>query len=75
MNPKSRNLSLEAMERGRKLGAATTSLKAREYYADVFPLLRELHDQKLSPTRIAERLNKNGHRLGVGEALQAPYKS
>lgn len=67
MNPKSRNLSAEAMVRGRKSGAAATRLKAREYYAEVMPLVRKLHDEGLLLAEIAAKLKDSGYKLRSGK--------
>lgn len=70
-NPRSRNLTTEAMRRGRARGAASTKAKAEEFYADMLPVIAELRDDGLTLAEVAEELTQAGYRLRSGKAWNA----
>ncbi len=71
MNPKSRNLSSDAMARGRRIGSRSTALKARKSYADITPVIQRLRDEGLSLSSIADRLNADGQSTRLGGRWRA----
>lgn len=71
-NPRSRNLSTEAMKLGRERGAAATRQKAKESYEDVVPIMRRLRAEGLSLAKIADKLNADGLPTRSGAVWRAP---
>jgi DNA invertase Pin-like site-specific DNA recombinase len=67
MNPKSRNLTRDAALRGAAAGAAATAAAAREFYADVQPIIKKLRGEGHSLAGVAQRLNDLGYRLRSGK--------
>lgn len=61
-NPRSRNLTQEAARKG----AHATAQRARQAYAGVLPIIREMRSQDRSMAEIAERLNTDGFRTQTG---------
>lgn len=62
MNPASRNLTLDAAQRG----AQATAQRAREASATVLPIVRDLRAQGLSLAKIADKLDSDGYRTQTG---------
>lgn len=61
-NPGSRNLTREAARKG----AEATAERARQAYAPVLPLVREMRSEGHSMAEIAKRLNERGFRTQTG---------
>jgi DNA invertase Pin-like site-specific DNA recombinase len=59
--PQCRNLTAAAVAKGNARSAESRARMAREAYADLAPLMRELRDKGLSLQAIAEELNRQGH--------------
>jgi len=68
-NPRSRNLTPEAMRRGRRRGAKATQAKAREAYAEIEPIAIRLRDQGCTLAEIADELNAAGYRTQTGNTF------
>lgn len=66
-NPRSRNLTPEAVERGRKKGTEATKERARTFYADAQRHALKLRDEGATLAEIAEELNDDGHRTQTGK--------
>lgn len=66
MNPKSRNLTPEAMERGRLHGGEATKKSAEDFYAPVLSMIRRLREEGLSFAAIASNLTAAGFSLRRG---------
>jgi DNA invertase Pin-like site-specific DNA recombinase len=62
LNPRSRNLTEEAMVLGRARGSEAMKQKVAERDAEVLPLIRDLRAQKWSLALIAGKLNHEGYR-------------
>ena len=60
-NPRCRNLSEEAMERGRRMAANARRKLADKGCEDVLPIIQELRASGLSLRAIAAKLNEEGH--------------
>ncbi|MGZ3506500.1 MAG: recombinase family protein [Vulcanimicrobiaceae bacterium] len=71
-NPSSRNLTPEAMVRGRQRGTVATKEWAREAYAEIVPLVRSMRDDDdLTLAEIADELTKAGYRTRTGKKWNA----
>ena len=62
-----RNLTPEARERGAKAAAEVRRAKATAAYADLAPIVRELHAKGLTQAAIADELNRQGHTTRRGK--------
>lgn len=59
--PQCRNLTQEARQRGANAAAVAIKAKANEAYADLVPIVAELHGKGLTQQAIANELNRLGH--------------
>lgn len=66
-NPRSRNLTDNAMELGRKHGAIAMATIAKAFYSDVSPQIRQLKESGSSLNEIAKALNSSGSALRSGK--------
>jgi DNA invertase Pin-like site-specific DNA recombinase len=65
--PQCRNLTPEAVARGRERAAEARAKAAAEAYADLLPILTELRGKGLSLQAIADELNAQGHTTRRGK--------
>jgi DNA invertase Pin-like site-specific DNA recombinase len=65
--PQCRNLTQEARQRGAKAAGESLRAKADEAYADLAPIVRELHAKGTTQAAIAAELNKLGHTTRRGK--------
>jgi DNA invertase Pin-like site-specific DNA recombinase len=68
--PQCRNLTNEAVARGRERSSAVRSAAAREAYADLLPEIQQLRRSGASLKAIANALNAKGHTTRRGKAWQ-----
>jgi len=62
-----RNLTQEARERGAKAAGESLRSKADDAYADLAPIVRDLHAKGFSLAAIADELNKQWHTTRRGK--------
>jgi DNA invertase Pin-like site-specific DNA recombinase len=70
-NPKSRNLTPEAVVRGQQRGAASTKANAAAAYAEMMPMVIELRADGLSYAEVAAHLTDAGFMSRTGKVLTA----
>jgi DNA invertase Pin-like site-specific DNA recombinase len=66
--PQCRNLTPEAIAKGRQHSATARARAASEAYADLAPTMKEWRTEGLTLEGIAERLNQQGHTTRRGRA-------
>jgi DNA invertase Pin-like site-specific DNA recombinase len=69
--PQCRNLTPEAVARGRQRSAEARAKAAAEAYADLAPLMAELRGKGLTLQAIADQLNGQGHTTRHGKPWNA----
>ncbi|HZZ78640.1 MAG TPA: recombinase family protein [Gemmataceae bacterium] len=69
--PECRNLTPEAVEKGRKRSIEARKRMASEAYSDLLPIIRDLRDAGKSLASIADELNQQGHCTRHGKAWSA----
>ena len=70
-HPKCREISRAAAKKGGPLGAARVAEQARKSYADLLPVMQQLHDAGRSLRQIAAYLNESGHVTRTGRDWNA----
>jgi DNA invertase Pin-like site-specific DNA recombinase len=69
--PQCRNLTPEAVAKGRQRSAELRAKQASEAYTDVAPTVAELRTEGLSLQAIADKLNGDGHSTRTGKPWNA----
>ena len=66
-----RNLTPEAVQKGRERSAESRALLAEQAYTDFVPIMEELRDAGTSLANIAQEFNKQGHITQRGKPWNA----